>query len=179
MKRNVLFLVLLTFNLHITMLLALRNNSRSKIEETRQRHNDLKELIHEEMLNVPKALGDKSKLKQIWFAGGNRAKIEKIISNEKILSKQELLDLKTLISNEKQILKNKIEKIATGVNKWAHKNLSEELKFKKSQDEIESMIKNTALSTEELIKRELRMYDSIISNLISEINESYPVKKRF
>lgn len=68
------------------------------------------------------------------------------------------------------MVQNKIKKIIDIVNQNNRNNLHEAFKFKKSEQEIEDMVKEVELSADELTKQEYKTYDMIINKINKEIN---------
>jgi len=160
------------------MFLSARKNWSSNLQKIQAIHNDLKNIIHKEMIEVPDTIDNKEQLKAIWFEGGNRQNIQKIIARDNILSKRDLLELKSLIEKENKLVKSKIKRITDKVNQTNRNVLFEGLKFKKSEPEIEDMVKEIELSAEELTRKEFRTYNRLISYLITEMNKIYPAQQK-
>jgi len=138
-------------------------------ETTLSSHKKLKSLIHQEMLRIPNTIEDKELLKKLWFEGGHRNKILRIISKKGTLSKVDLRHLKLFILQEKKLLPAKIKKITDTVNQNLFNKIFEALKFKKSEQEIEELFKEVEISADELTTQENQTYDAII-NEINNLN---------
>lgn len=132
-------------------------------------HKNLKKLINNELIYMPAKLPDKQQLRKIWYEGGHRDKIQRIISKEDILTEKDLLDLKSLILEEKKLLPKKIKNIADTANQSLFNKISEALKFKKAEYEIEEIFKEFEISADALLKKENQIHDTIL-NKINQIN---------
>lgn len=108
-KLYIILFSLLIFHLPRTIGSASKNDCYFT-ETVHLAHNNLKKLIQTEMLHVPDSIDDKERLKEIWYQGGQRNKIQKIISKKNILKKQDLLELRFLVSQEKKWSKIKLKR---------------------------------------------------------------------
>jgi len=141
--------------------------------QAQQPHYNLKRFIHKEMLHVPQNIKNKDALKKIWFEGGRRDKIQQIISTKNRLKKQDLMELKSLILEEQKTIQDKIKKISEVVNETLRTDLYKAFTFKKSELEIEDMLKDVEISADELTKKENQVYNTIINKITREINHTY------
>lgn len=135
-------------------------------------HHNLKKFIHHEIVQVPNNIDNKNSLKEIWYQGGNRSKIRRIVAKKNALTKKDLHNLTFLITQEKKLLPEKITKITDMVNQHLHNQFAEAFKFKKSEQEIEEMVKEVSVSADELIENEFKTYNTILEkiNQLSNIN---------
>jgi len=157
----------------IITLSAIKNECTFATETVKSRESNLKKLIDNEMLQVRNSIDNKEKLKEIWYEGTHRNTIQKILAQKNRLGLRDLKHLRYLIHQEKKIIPSKITRIADIVNQSMSNNLNEAFMFKKTEAEIEGILKEVSISADELIKEEYQTYDKIIGEITREINSTY------